>query len=169
MRVYIKYFIYYLIQQVVRSLVLPFTVTLSWTILKKPSSALILVSCFIIFIGFLQGTTFDALNYDSKGFIFGVISSLTTAAHAIIIKKSLDVVKGNTMALVYYNNVLSACMLFPWILLSGELAYVSDLFEPSLPGESTTFFQSDVFVFLCGCFITVIKNVEFISRDFSDF
>jgi GDP-fucose transporter C1 len=39
--------------------------------------------------------------------------------HAIIIKKSLEVVDDKAMDLVYYNNVLSAWLLLPFVLLSG--------------------------------------------------
>ena len=106
--------------KVVRSLVLPFTVLLSWFALKKPSSLSICMSCLVIFLGFLRGTTLDHLSIFSNGFSFGIISSFTTALHAIIIKKSITVVDGKTMDLVYYNNVLSACLLTPFVLLSGN-------------------------------------------------
>ncbi|CAJ0829830.1 4228_t:CDS:2, partial [Entrophospora sp. SA101] len=54
------------------------------------------------------------------GVFYGVFSSITTALHAIVIKKSLVITKENTMDLVYYNNLLSFVCFIPLILLTGE-------------------------------------------------
>ncbi|CAG8546234.1 10239_t:CDS:2 [Racocetra fulgida] len=67
------------------------------------------------------------------GVLFGICSSVSTALHAIVIKKSLDVVKGDTMELVYYNNLLSAIAFTPVILLAGEQKDVFALFFGSDP------------------------------------
>jgi GDP-fucose transporter C1 len=89
-----------------------------------------------------MGTTLDSLSYDSKGFLFGIFSSVTTALHAIVIKKSLKVVGESTMDLVYYNNVLTALLLLPWVIVSGELFQETELEGPS-------------FIFLMGVLLTV--------------
>ncbi|KAJ3066018.1 hypothetical protein HK102_007751, partial [Quaeritorhiza haematococci] len=64
-------------------------------------------------------------SVSTQGILFGIFSSLTTAFHAIIIKDSLDVVRGKTLDLVYYNNLLSAVGLFPIMLFMGELGACS--------------------------------------------
>ncbi|KAK9729368.1 hypothetical protein K7432_000333 [Basidiobolus ranarum] len=116
--------------QVARSLVLPFTVALSWLFLKKKSSTMASLACGIICGGFMVGVRGEVTSLDVSytGVIFGVISSITTAAHAIIIKKSLEVVNNNTMELVYYNNFLSALTLIPVIFLNSEIQGLFSLF-----------------------------------------
>lgn len=76
--------------QVARSLTLPFTVFLSIIYLNEKISPMIIISCLVIFAGFLSGTTLDKLDFDSKGFFYGVLSSFTTALHSIVIKNSLE-------------------------------------------------------------------------------
>jgi GDP-fucose transporter C1 len=136
---------------VARSLTLPFTVILSTVFLGKSNSPLILLSCGIIFIGFLVGTALDSLHFQSSGFFFGVFSALTTAAHAIVIKKSLHIVGDSTMDLVYYNNLLSAVLLLPWVLFSGELGLAAEM----LNAESPSLSESPLVIFLAGSLLTV--------------
>lgn len=158
--------------QVARSLVLPFTVVFTWMFLGKSNSIGIIVSCAIVFSGFLVGSDFNiaaminsswstsaptgdimdaevasdgsinnsaiiasavALNL---GAIYGILSSITTALHAIVIKKALDVVKGNTMELVYYNNVLSFIGCLPIMWISGEGKRFSDLMAQAWVGNA---------------------------------
>jgi GDP-fucose transporter C1 len=106
--------------QVARGLVLPFTVLFSYLLLKSHSSMGVLGSVAIVCFGFFLGVTSQHLHASPLGTMLGVFSSLTTSVHAIIVKKSLSVVKGSTMDLVYYNNLLSAILLSPLILFSGE-------------------------------------------------
>lgn len=103
-------------------------------------------------MGFLVGTALDTLHYESLGFLYGLFSALTTASHAIIIKKSLHLVGDNTLDLVYYNNLLSAALLLPWVLFSGELALASDMLQIE---EGTSLSQSPLGVFLAGSLLTV--------------
>ncbi|ORX90874.1 hypothetical protein K493DRAFT_265247 [Basidiobolus meristosporus CBS 931.73] len=116
--------------QVVRSLALPFTLILSWIVLKNRCSASVNTACAVVCGGFLIGVLgeLNSLNTCITGIIFGVISSVTTATHAILIKKSLEVVNNNTMELVYYNTLLSAVVLVPVILLNSEIPGLFSLF-----------------------------------------
>lgn len=70
------------------------------------------------------------------GAIYGILSSITTALHAIVIKKALDVVKGNTMELVYYNNVLSFVGCLPVMWMSGEMNRFADLIAQAWVGSA---------------------------------
>ncbi len=125
---------------------------LSTLFLGNSNSFFVLAACGIIFIGFLVGTALDSLHYESSGFLYGLFSALTTATHAIVIKKSLHVVGDNTLDLVYYNNLLSAALLLPWVLFSGELALASDMLQIE---EGTSFSRSPLGVFLAGSLLTV--------------
>ncbi|KAG0291162.1 hypothetical protein BGZ96_005452 [Linnemannia gamsii] len=112
--------------QIARGLVLPFTVLFAFVLLRQPSSKLVLTSCFIVFCGFYTGVTSE-VNVSRYGILFGVLSSITTSLHAIVIKKSLVHVNNSTLDLVYYNNVLSLVAVTPMIVFSGESAELSHL------------------------------------------
>ncbi|KAJ3171365.1 hypothetical protein HK101_011255 [Irineochytrium annulatum] len=114
--------------QVARSMVLPFTCAMSRLWLRESHSWLTLSACGVVFAGFATGTALDAHkgvgSVTMLGVTLGVMSSLSTAAHAIVIKSSLDRVRGDTMELVWYNNVLSCLVLAPFVILSGEIGEV---------------------------------------------
>ncbi|KAF9297790.1 hypothetical protein BGZ74_009657 [Mortierella antarctica] len=111
--------------QIARGLVLPFTVMFAYTLLGQPSSSLVLGACFTVFCGFYTGVTSE-INVSQLGVFFGVISSITTSLHAIVIKKSLGAVNNSSIDLVYYNNFLSLVVTTPIIFLSGESAKISE-------------------------------------------
>ncbi|KAJ3231121.1 hypothetical protein HDU81_003984 [Chytriomyces hyalinus] len=115
--------------QVARSLVLPFTVLMSWLFLGQKSSAQVLTSCAAVFTGFIVGTLMEdkEIVVSQIGIVFGIASSLTTAGHSIVIKNSYAVVRGNTLDLVFYNNVMSLVLLTPVVLMSGEMGMMLDL------------------------------------------
>lgn len=60
---------------------------------------------------------------------FGIVSSITTSLHAIVIKKSLVAVNNSSIDLVYYNNVLSMLATTPIVFLSGEVSTVIDIYS----------------------------------------
>ncbi|KAF0451421.1 DUF250 domain contaning protein [Gigaspora margarita] len=141
--------------QVARALVLPFTVLFSYIFLNQKSSLMVLLSCFIVCMGFFVGVSSERLTLSMLGVFFGVCSSVSTALHAIVIKKSLDVVKGNTMELVYYNNLLSAIAFAPIILLAGEQNDIFMLFSDSDPTSlSDSDSNSSARTFFIGIFVT---------------
>ena len=117
-------------------MVLPLTVVFTWTILKKPSSGRIIISCGVVCAGFLTGTLDRGPGAVSlSGVFWGLASSVTTAFHSIVIKSSLDVVKGSTMDLVWYNNVLSAVGLIPIVIIGGEVSTIYGLVADAAAGS----------------------------------
>ncbi|KAF9171099.1 hypothetical protein BGX21_008097 [Mortierella sp. AD011] len=114
--------------QIARGLVLPFTVIFAYALLGQSSSKLVLGSCFIVFCGFYTGVTSE-ISVSQLGVFFGIISSITTSLHAIVIKKSLAAVSNSSIDLVYYNNALSFLAMTPLIFLSGESSLVLEHFN----------------------------------------
>ena len=116
--------------QIARGLILPLTVILSLIFLKASRpSVRVLAACAVVTAGFFVGVFLDSSPSsasDSKsttsmlGILFGLISSLTTASHAIVIKRSLNLVNGDAIELAWYSNVLSSIVLIPIIWLVGE-------------------------------------------------
>lgn len=131
--------------QIARGLILPLTVLLSLLFLQaKRPSLRVLSACAVVTIGFFVGVILDgghtapalpsttSMDAGSNtpllskprisllGISFGLLSSLTTATHAVIIKRSLSLVDNDAIALAWYSNVLSSLVLAPIILLVGE-------------------------------------------------
>lgn len=125
--------------QVVRGLVLPITVVISYVFLKARPSAWILSSCFIICLGFFTSVHPGETDLSMLGVIFGLLSSLTTATHAVIIKTSLPVVDGSTIDLAYYVNLFSALLFIPLSVVVGEIPTIYALFFKSDAGDLMTF------------------------------
>lgn len=111
--------------QVARSMILPITVCLSPFIMSQWPSLPVILSCAIIFVGFAVGIFGDyqpdqllASATSTKGIIFGLLSSLSTSIHSFVIKKSFTgVQQPGAVDLVYYNNLFSAIVLLPLLLL----------------------------------------------------
>jgi len=106
--------------QVARGLVLPFTVCTSYFFLASRPSLRILLACALVTLGFFVGVFLDGTSVSSLGIFFGVTSSIITALHSVVIKKSLAVVGGSALLLSFYTNLLSAAVLAPIVLLAGE-------------------------------------------------
>jgi len=115
--------------QVARGLVLPFTVVTSALLLASRPSLRILFSCAIVTLGFFVGVFLDGTPLSTLGVFFGVSSSAITALHSVVIKRSLDVVRGSALLLSWYTNLMSACVLAPLVLFSGEGPGVMQLFS----------------------------------------
>ena len=142
--------------QVARGMVLPFTVGTSFFILHSRPSLRILAACGVVTIGFFVGVFLDGTEVSSLGIFFGVVSSMITAVHSVVIKKSLDVVHGSALHLSWYTNLLSCFVLAPILVLAGELPGVMTLlFGPDLsaPGQMST-----LMTFFWGSVITVCMS-----------
>jgi GDP-fucose transporter C1 len=133
--------------------------------LHQPTTPPVLLSCIIIFLGFLSGLVYEQqVEISTLGILFGVLSSVTTASHAIIIKTSFGkVAGGNTLDLVYYNNVLSGMLLTPIWLLSGESGDVLELLKVwwnLSPGQTLVLTGGTLSQFFSGVFLTVSCHYE---------
>ncbi|KIJ59886.1 hypothetical protein HYDPIDRAFT_32761 [Hydnomerulius pinastri MD-312] len=140
--------------QVARGLVLPFTVATSYVFLLARPSLRILFSCSIVTLGFFVGVFLDSIEASVLGISFGVASSAITAVHSVVIKKSLDVVKGSAMNLSWYTNLLSAVVIIPVIFLAGEVPAIMELFfgpEEIIPADGEI---SELSTFIWGSIIT---------------
>lgn len=94
------------------------------------------------------GVFLDGVRVSMIGVAFGVLSSATTAVHAVVIKKSLDLLGGSALHLGWYSNLLSSALIAIIIVAAGEVPDVLQL----LSGRA-----SDIHTFLTGSLITVCK------------
>lgn len=68
-----------------------------------------------------QGATGVGREAPMLGMVFGVLSAAMVAIHAVLVKAAMRAVDGRTMDLAYWQNALSAMVLIPGILVSGEV------------------------------------------------
>lgn len=103
--------------QIARSLVLPITIALTPLLLKENVSLRTIGCCLVILVGFGVGILGEKeLKVSMKGIIFGALSSLSTALHAVIIKQAFAKIEEKSpFDMIYYNNVLSALILLPML------------------------------------------------------
>ncbi|KAJ7066689.1 hypothetical protein C8F01DRAFT_1347761 [Mycena amicta] len=127
--------------QVVRGLVLPFTVATSFFMLGARPSIRILSACGIVTAGFFIGVLLDGTPLSLVGIGFGVVSSGLTAVATVVIKQSLPLVNGSSILLAWYTNLLSAVVLVPIMFIAGEGPAIFALLSGSdgAPSQLPTF------------------------------
>ena len=101
-------------------------------------------------LGFFVGVFLDGVHVSVKGIMFGVISSATTALHAVVIKKAIKLLNDSALDLGWYSNALSAVIVAGVSLLAGEGAGIAELIYGDSEKLST---------FLWGSAITVRSSI----------
>lgn len=162
--------------QIARGLVLPFTITVSCIHTRARPSLKVLGAASIVTIGFLTGITPNSSLPISASpsiisLIYGVLSSVFIAVHAVLIKSSLPYCDNSTIQLAYWTNLGSAVMVAPFILLNGEISALSGLMS-SGEWDAQTFIwgtiTTGVFGFLlCVAGLLSIKITSPITHMFS--
>ncbi|KAF5352706.1 hypothetical protein D9756_005939 [Leucocoprinus leucothites] len=115
--------------QIARGLVLPLTISVSCIHTRKIPTAKVIAAAVIVTIGFALGIA-PSKNLPTKSIpsvlslVYGVLSSLFIAIHAVLIKSSLPYCNDSTIQLAWWTNVGSAIMLFPFVIFSGEFLVI---------------------------------------------
>ncbi|OCF34651.1 hypothetical protein I316_03693 [Kwoniella heveanensis BCC8398] len=156
--------------QVARGLVLPFTIIVTVIVLHQYPSPLALIAALVVTFGFFSGVLFDpnhassaasaavaGQHTSSLGITFGAMSSVSSACHAVLIKRGLQSVGSSPIGLSYYNNILSTLALIPMFILSGE---VSSAYRLLTSGGARQFFWG---AGITGFFGFLISLASFIS------
>lgn len=136
----------------------------------------VLVAAVTVTIGFFLGivpspagpsATTTAKSSGAAALVWGALSSLMTAVHAVLIKRSLPYVDNSAIQLAYWTNASAALLLLPFIFFNGEVASVwaglgygqfSDPIATSI-GLSDSESTPDLWdwqTFVIGCLITGI-------------
>jgi len=156
--------------QVARGMVLPLTiVVVAFTSRKAPAWSIVGCAAIVTF-GFLVGVTPSADNAPSSAvpgplaLLYGLLSSLAVAIHAVLIKSSLPAVDGSSIKLCYWGNLGSAIILGVIAVLKGEVTTFVNLAR-SGTWDWTTFawgnLVTGIFGFLIG--IAGILSVKITS------
>lgn len=116
--------------QIARGMLLPLTAVVSSVVTRNPPSYSAILAILIVSIGYFVGITPSAYFTSSTttdqttpfvSIIYGTLSSLFLAVHAVLVKPAAQAVDGKVISLVYYGNVMSAFVLLPLMVLNGEV------------------------------------------------
>lgn len=157
---------------------LPLTIAVSCIHTRSIPSLRVIFAAVIVTTGFLLGVaprSAESLHWRSSpsalSILYGVLSSLFIAVHAVLIKSSLPHAQNSTIQLAYWQNLGSAIFLAPFILLQGEYGKLQELI--STPSWNGTVFAwgslvTGVFGFLlCVAGLLSIKVTSPITHMFS--
>ena len=162
--------------QIARGMVLPLTILVSCIHTHARPSAKVLIAAGIVTFGFLTGISPNkALPASATpsviSLVYGILSSVFIAVHAVLIKASLPHCNNSTIELAYWTNLGSAVMVAPFILLNGEIGAFTRLLN-SAEWDGRTFaygsVTTGVFGFLlCVAGLLSIKITSPITHMFS--
>jgi len=118
--------------QIARGMVLPLTILVSYIHTHARPSTKVFIAAGIVTVGFLTGISPNkglpvSASPSVVSLIYGMLSSLFIAIHAVLIKASLPHCNNSTIELAYWSNLGSAVMVAPFILLNGELETLAHL------------------------------------------
>ncbi|KAG6837667.1 hypothetical protein H0H93_004943 [Arthromyces matolae] len=116
-----------LVNVIARGLVLPLTILVSSVHTKSAPPLTTLIAAASVTFGFFIGVAPSqslpaAATPSFLSLIYGVLSSLFIALHAVLIKSSLPHCNNSTIQLAWWTNFGSAVFLLPAVLLHGEFA-----------------------------------------------
>jgi len=112
--------------QIARGMVLPLTIAVSCAHTHARPSARVFIAAGIVTLGFLTGISPNknlpvSASPSVVSLVYGMLSSLFIAVHAVLIKASLPYCNNSTIELAYWTNLGSAIMVAPFIFLNGEV------------------------------------------------
>ncbi|KAJ6595554.1 hypothetical protein DFH09DRAFT_973616 [Mycena vulgaris] len=147
--------------QIARGLLLPFTILIASLCIRVIPRVNVLLAAFIVTCGFIvgitptfyPGSTSNAAREPVKAVVYGFISCLVLSIHAVLSKAATAHVTHSVVALSYWGNLMMSVMMFPCILLNGELDMLHRRFMS--PEEDWTTFVvgsavTGIFGFLLG-------------------
>lgn len=122
--------------QIARGLVLPLTIVVFSAHTRTVPSIRVGIAAGSVTIGFLLGVAPSAavpshVAPSSLSLLYGLLSSLFIAFHAVLIKSSLPYCNNSTIQLAYWTNLGSAIFLLPFVLLHREIFILEDLIHDS--------------------------------------
>jgi GDP-fucose transporter C1 len=133
--------------QIARGLVLPLTIAVAALHTHARPSKKVLAAAVVVTLGFFLGVNPSGIPAASvpsfMSLVYGVLSSLFIALHAVLIKTSLPHCHNSSIQLAYWTNAGSAALLLPFILLNGEHAKFHELVT-----------SSDIRIFVWGSAVT---------------
>jgi len=146
--------------QIARGLLLPFTLLLSYLILRpRPTNPpLSLAGCAVIMLGFGTGMVTDIRKMltSYKGLFLGVGSSFTTAVESVVVKKFLGKGDEGMWQLVWMSSTMQLALYAPILLLSGE----TDALAATTPAVFSQFVRAAVMTGFASFLLTLATFLQ---------
>jgi GDP-fucose transporter C1 len=162
--------------QIARGMVLPLTILVSCIHTHARPSVKVLIATGVVTLGFLTGISPNrhlpvSASPSVISLVYGLLSSLFIAVHAVLIKASLPHCNNSTIELAYWTNLGSAIMVAPFILFNGEIGTIIAL-AGSAEWEGRTFVYGSIITgvfgfLLCVAGLLSIKITSPITHMFS--
>jgi len=145
--------------QIARGMVLPLTITVVAITSRTPPAKSVVLCAFVVTVGFLLGVAWPTAIPEKSmpgplALFYGVLSSLSIAIHAVLIKSSLTYVGGSPTQLSYWANFGAAIFLGILALLRGETQGFVGLVRGG-EVDLRTFFWGNVITGVFGFLISV--------------
>lgn len=147
-------------------MVLPSTIGVSAISAKKAPRRNVVVAAAIVTVGFMIGVSPSAfLSSNSKltaatldtvsiGLVYGVMSSLLAAVHAVMRKHQVEKLP-SIVQVAYASNVMCALALLPLIVFNGELPAIRRVVLVENPAETQMFLIGSAVTGLFGLFLSL--------------
>lgn len=90
----------------------------------------------------------------NTGLMYGLLSSLLTAIHAVMGKTQVTR-KVTIVQLAYNNNLLGSCLLAPFVLFNGEVGKMQDIFLFRADGQWRVLLVGGAITGLFGLFLSL--------------
>ena len=146
--------------QIARGLLLPFTLLLSYALLRpRPyNPPLALAGCGVIMAGFVAGMVSDLSRMltSHRGMALGIGSSFTTAVESVVVKRFLGKGDEGMWQLVFMSSSLQLLLYAPLLVLSGELRALASM----SPAALAAFARSAVLTGLASFLLTLATFLQ---------
>ncbi|KEI37152.1 uncharacterized protein L969DRAFT_90217 [Mixia osmundae IAM 14324] len=138
--------------QIARGMILPCTALFSYFYLNVRPNNYTLGAIGVVCFGFMLGVGTEDMSVSALGIVLGFFSSITTAYHAIVVKRSLPLLNNSSLDLVYFSNLLSAIILLPFAVVveTGDLLAMTSTGGSALSTFISGSFLTGIFGFLIG-------------------
>lgn len=148
---------------------LPLTILISNLVIRTRPSTPVVLAAACVSLGFVVGVApsispaiihdpalyltrlsmfRSQLHASPSSLLYGFLSSLFIALHAVYVKNSLPAVDGSAIALAWWSNAGGLLLLSPLVLLNGEAGHILVLIS------NGNFIESGGEMFIIGSFIT---------------
>lgn len=137
------------------------TIIVSAVSTRKSPRRKVLMAAGIVTMGFMVGVSPSAnfssnplRNVANMGLIYGLLSSLLTAIHAVMGKTQVNR-KITIVQLAYNNNLIGSCLLIPFILINGEAEKLQTMILFREDGQFKVFLLGGAVTGLFGVFLSL--------------
>ncbi|CAN0045212.1 unnamed protein product, partial [Sphacelaria rigidula] len=111
-------------------------VTGDWWLFHQPATPMVIGSMAVMVFGALIASCND-IEFDPWGYFWMVANCCATAGYVLYMKFATQTIKLPKFGMVFYNNLLTTCLLLPLAFVYGD--FTTFLNDPNLHTKTYTF------------------------------